>query len=138
MGGYIFTLLFPGASTLTTHLTKTPPLPPGRLQPSAIVTEERCAACDFNRPGKTCLRKMDWVWRGETFAATRAEYLSLKSQLQSESFPPLTAGGPSRGWFDLPSEDRSKILKQRLKNYCQKVRVCLGVSVGGRVQWLNF
>ena len=34
-----------------------------RLQPSAIVTDEDCAACDFNRPGKTCLRKMDWVGR---------------------------------------------------------------------------
>lgn len=32
-----------------------------RLQPSAIVTDEDCAACDFNRPGKTCLRQMEWV-----------------------------------------------------------------------------
>ncbi len=35
-----------------------------RLQPSAIVTDEDCAACDFNKPGKTCLRKMTWEWRG--------------------------------------------------------------------------
>ena len=45
-----------------------------RLQPSAIVTDEDCAACDFNRPNKTCLRTMKWVWRGETFSATAAEY----------------------------------------------------------------
>lgn len=32
-----------------------------RLQPSAIVEDEDCAACDFNRPGKTCLRQMEWV-----------------------------------------------------------------------------
>ena len=32
-----------------------------RLQPSAVVTDEHCAACDFNRPGKTCLRPMEWV-----------------------------------------------------------------------------
>lgn len=32
-----------------------------RLQPSAIVTDEDCAACDFNKPGKTCLRQMEWV-----------------------------------------------------------------------------
>ncbi len=32
-----------------------------RLQPAAIVTDEDCAACDFNRPGKTCLRQMEWV-----------------------------------------------------------------------------
>ena len=32
-----------------------------RLQPSAIVVDEDCAACDFNKPGKNCLRRMDWV-----------------------------------------------------------------------------
>jgi DNA polymerase epsilon subunit 1 len=32
-----------------------------RLQPAAIVTDEDCAACDFNKPGKTCLRQMEWV-----------------------------------------------------------------------------
>jgi DNA polymerase elongation subunit (family B) len=32
-----------------------------RLQPSAIVTSEDCAACDFNRAGKKCLRTMEWV-----------------------------------------------------------------------------
>lgn len=55
-----------------------------RLQPSAIVTDEDCAACDFNKPGKTCLRQMEWVrrgcglglglglgWRGEHYAAMR-------------------------------------------------------------------
>lgn len=30
--------------------------------------DEDCAACDFNRPGKTCLRQMEWVWRGETYS----------------------------------------------------------------------
>jgi hypothetical protein len=35
-----------------------------RLQPSAIVTDEHCAACDFNRPGKNCLRQMEWVSEG--------------------------------------------------------------------------
>ena len=56
----------------------------GRLQPNAIVTDEVCAACDFNKPGKTCLRNLEWVWRGETFACTSGEYFSLKAQLQSE------------------------------------------------------
>jgi hypothetical protein len=39
-----------------------------RLQPAAIVTDEDCAACDFNKPGKTCLRQMEWV-SGATPAA---------------------------------------------------------------------
>lgn len=78
-----------------------------RLQPSAIVTDEDCAACDFNRPGKTCLRPMEWVWRGETYAATVAEYRALKAQLEAETFSVGAAGqivsggsggGPSRGF----------------------------------------
>jgi hypothetical protein len=36
-----------------------------RLQPSAMVDETACAACDFNRPGATCQRNMAWMWRGE-------------------------------------------------------------------------
>ena len=47
-----------------------------RLQPSAIVTDEDCAACDFNRPGKTCLRKMDWVGRsGDGFQLRNFEHM---------------------------------------------------------------
>lgn len=92
-----------------------------RLQPSAIVTDEDCAACDFNRPGKTCLRMMDWVWRGETFAADVKEYQSLKNQLHYEKFPALEEGGPKRSYHDLPLEEQGKVLKDRLKKYCQKV-----------------
>ncbi len=36
-----------------------------RLQPSSIVDEATCAACDFNRPGATCQRDMKWMWRGD-------------------------------------------------------------------------
>lgn len=36
-----------------------------RLQPSAIVEETVCAACDFNKPGALCQRNMTWMWRGE-------------------------------------------------------------------------
>lgn len=67
-----------------------------RLQPSAIVTDENCAACDFNRPGKTCLRKMDWVWRGEHFASNVAEYNSIKNQLASEVVAPAAPDQPAR------------------------------------------
>ena len=57
-----------------------------------MVTDEDCAACDFNRPGKTCLRRMEWVWRGETYAATSSEYFSLKNQLQVRPALPVTTG----------------------------------------------
>jgi len=95
-----------------------------RLQPSAIVTEEDCAACVYNAPGKTCLRKMDWVWRGETYSATRAEYASIKAQLQSETFPVEGAPGEKKGiktWNELSLDERNKLIKNRLKTYCQKV-----------------
>lgn len=36
-----------------------------RLQPSAMVDEETCAACDFNRHDAPCKRNMEWLWRGE-------------------------------------------------------------------------
>ncbi|GBG71096.1 hypothetical protein CBR_g8395 [Chara braunii] len=92
-----------------------------RLQPPSIVTDDVCAACDFNRPEKTCLRKLEWVWRGETFMATRSEYVHLKNQIESEQFPSLTDGGPPRFFRDLDSEQQSSKLKDRLKKYCQKV-----------------
>ena len=92
-----------------------------RLQPSSIVNDEDCAACDFNRPGKTCLREMEWVWRGENYSATRAEYIAIKSQLESETFAPETSAGPQRLWTDLSRDERARVLKDRLKRYCQKV-----------------
>jgi DNA polymerase epsilon subunit 1 len=42
-----------------------------RLQPSAMVTEQDCAACDFNKPDAKCKRSMDWLWRGEVLPASR-------------------------------------------------------------------
>ena len=64
---------------------------------------------------------MQWVWRGETFAATATEYYSVKNQLASEPLPPETEGGPPRAYDQLPQEERAKLLKDRLKKYCQKV-----------------
>ena len=116
-----------------------------RLQPPAVVTEEDCAACDFNAPGKRCLRKLEWVWRGEHFACTRSEYNSVKRQLMSETHAPAPGGGfgggggggfgrggggsgggggggdAPRSWAELSSEERQKALKDRLKRYCHKV-----------------
>eukprot|EP00775_Hariotina_reticulata_P007932 gene7932-8128_t len=105
-----------------------------RLQPSAVVTDEDCAACDFNKPGKTCLRQMEWVWRGEHFACSHSEYLQVKRQLMSETHGPApgpaaadggAGAGPSTGrsWQELSSEEQGKLLKERLKKYTQKARL---------------
>ncbi|VDM71906.1 unnamed protein product [Strongylus vulgaris] len=36
-----------------------------RLQPCAMVNEEICMACTYNRPDAKCKRTMNWEWRGE-------------------------------------------------------------------------
>lgn len=91
-----------------------------RLQPPSIVTDDVCASCDFNRPGKTCLRQLEWVWRGETYMAKRSEYYHLKNQIESEQIPTGESQLP-RFFRDLPKEEQQTRLKNRLKKYCQKV-----------------
>ncbi|KAF3780559.1 DNA polymerase epsilon catalytic subunit A [Nymphaea thermarum] len=91
-----------------------------RLQPPSIVTDEVCTACDFNRPGKTCLRHLEWVWRGETFMSKKSEYYHLKSQIESELVDDVN-GEPSKSFLDLPKFQQQLKLKDRLKKYCQKV-----------------
>ncbi|KAK1021888.1 DNA polymerase epsilon catalytic subunit, partial [Friedmanniomyces endolithicus] len=49
-----------------------------RLQPDSMIDEAVCAACDFNRPGKTCDRRMPWSWRGEFLPAKRDEYNMIR------------------------------------------------------------
>ncbi len=58
-----------------------------RLQPDSMIKEANCAACDFNRPGKTCDRRMPWAWRGEYLPAKRDEYNMVRNALENERFP---------------------------------------------------
>jgi DNA polymerase epsilon subunit 1 len=67
-----------------------------RLQPDSIVDEAMCATCDYNRPDKTCDRRMEWAWRGEYFPAKRDEFNMVKNALEQESFPPKWPKGPQR------------------------------------------
>ena len=57
-----------------------------RLQPVAVVNEEICASCDFNRAGKKCQRFLPWRWRGKYFPSTKGEYNHLRAQIEYESF----------------------------------------------------
>ncbi|GAB2274640.1 DNA polymerase epsilon catalytic subunit A [Dionaea muscipula] len=90
-----------------------------RLQPPSIVTEEVCTACDFNRPGKTCLRKLEWVWRGETYMAKKGDYYHLKRQIDSELVD-SGEGQLPKSFLDLPKAEQQSKLKERLRKYCQK------------------
>ncbi|KAF3639480.1 DNA polymerase epsilon catalytic subunit B [Capsicum annuum] len=90
-----------------------------RLQPPSIVSDEICTACDFNRPGKKCLRKLEWVWRGEMYMAKRSDYYHIKRQLESELVE-VGDGQRSKSFLDLPKAEQQVKIKDRLKKYCQK------------------
>ncbi|XP_011188337.1 DNA polymerase epsilon catalytic subunit 1 [Zeugodacus cucurbitae] len=91
-----------------------------RLQPSAMVSETDCAACDFNKAGAKCKRVMDWLWRGEMLPASRNEFQRIQQQLETEKFPPLFPGGPNRAFHELSREDQAAYEKKRLTDYCRK------------------
>ncbi|XP_029019497.1 DNA polymerase epsilon catalytic subunit A [Betta splendens] len=91
-----------------------------RLQPSAMVDEATCAACDFNKPGAACQRRMAWQWRGEIMPASRSEFHRIQQQLESEKFPPFFPNGPPRAFHTLNREEQAKHEKKRLADYCKK------------------
>ena len=90
-----------------------------RLQPSAIVDEKVCAACDFNRPGAACKREMEWTWRGEYLPATLSEYQRIQQQLETEKVKP-PSGGELQPFSKLSRADQAILEKKRLSDYCKK------------------
>eukprot|EP01104_Vermistella_antarctica_P000854 TRINITY_DN1094_c0_g1_i4.p1 TRINITY_DN1094_c0_g1~~TRINITY_DN1094_c0_g1_i4.p1 ORF type:complete len:1939 (-),score=642.87 TRINITY_DN1094_c0_g1_i4:40-5856(-) len=91
-----------------------------RLQPSAVVSQETCAACDFNKPANRCQRSMEWTWRGDFSPSNRAEYELVKFQLESEKLMHPIKNEPVP-YHELPPAHQHALLKQRLKAYSQKV-----------------
>ncbi|KAI0746782.1 hypothetical protein C8Q80DRAFT_1105835 [Daedaleopsis nitida] len=92
-----------------------------RLQPDSVVDEATCAVCDFNRPGKTCDRRMTWAWRGDFFPARRDEFNMIKHALNQETFPPRRPGGPQRKFIDLSESEQTALLHKRLGDYSRRV-----------------
>jgi DNA polymerase epsilon subunit 1 len=92
-----------------------------RLQPDSMIQEKDCAACDFNRPGKTCDRRMPWSWRGEFLPAKRDEYNMVRNALEHERFPPRKVGGRVRTFQELPQEEQAALVKKRLTEYSKKI-----------------
>uniref|UniRef100_A0A915ME31 DNA polymerase epsilon catalytic subunit n=1 Tax=Meloidogyne javanica TaxID=6303 RepID=A0A915ME31_MELJA len=72
-----------------------------RLQPPAIVNEEQCMACIHNAPDAK-------------FPASKGEYDRLMMQLEQERF-----GKPPKPFNALPKEERIKISKKRITEYCK-------------------
>ena len=92
-----------------------------RLQPDSMISESDCAACDFNRPGKTCDRRMPWAWRGEYLPAKRDEYNMIRHALENEKFPGKYPNSPARTFQDLSADEQAGLIRKRLQLYSQKV-----------------
>lgn len=92
-----------------------------RLQPDSMISEADCAACDFNRPGKTCDRRMPWAWRGEYLPAKRDEYNMIRHALENEKFPGRTLQAPQRTFQELSADEQAALIRKRLQLYSQKV-----------------
>ncbi|KAK9466183.1 hypothetical protein V1512DRAFT_279446 [Lipomyces arxii] len=92
-----------------------------RLQPDSMISEANCATCDFNRPGKTCDRRLPWMWRGEYSPAKKDEYNMIKRTLENEIFPGRYPGKPARTFSELPMSEQNSLVKKRLTEYSRKV-----------------
>ena len=92
-----------------------------RLQPDSMIQESDCAACDFNRPGKTCDRRLPWAWRGEYLPAKRDEYNMIRHALENEKFPGKNVNSPMRTFRELPLDEQAALIRKRLQLYSQKV-----------------
>ena len=105
-----------------------------RLQPSAIVDQAACAACDYNRAGASCKRPMEWIWRGDYAPAGMAEYEQMRTQLRYEHVD----GQP---FHSLEPAEQAKATKARLKGYCQtvykKTKVVLAMMCHIRISSVN-
>lgn len=92
-----------------------------RLQPDSMIQESDCAACDFNRPGKTCDRRMPWSWRGEFLPAQKNEYNMVRHALENDRFPGRFPNSPARMFQDLSLDEQAVMVKKRLQDYSKKI-----------------
>ena len=80
-----------------------------RLQPSAIVDDPTCAACDFNQAKNNCKRQMNWVWRGDYNPASKGEYERTKDQLSREKI------ADGLYFHELEDKEQAALVSIRLK-----------------------
>ncbi|KAJ8605055.1 hypothetical protein MRB53_041528 [Persea americana] len=92
-----------------------------RLQPDSMIDEAVCAACDFNRPGKTCDRRLPWSWRGEFLPAKRDEYNMIRHALENEKFPGKGPNSLARAFQDLSLDEQTSLVRKRLTDFSKKI-----------------
>lgn len=91
-----------------------------RLQPDSMIQESDCAACDFNRPGKTCDRRLPWAWRGEYLPTKRDEYNMIKRAMINEKFPGKRKG-LELSFEQLSLDEQAAAVRKRLQDYSKKI-----------------
>ncbi|EXJ93729.1 DNA polymerase epsilon catalytic subunit A [Capronia coronata CBS 617.96] len=92
-----------------------------RLQPDSMKAEADCAACDFNRPGKTCDRRLPWAWRGEFLPTKRDEYNMIRRAVANETFPGKFAKSARRTFQELSLDEQAATVRKRLQEYSKKI-----------------
>ncbi|KAI9750889.1 MAG: DNA polymerase epsilon catalytic subunit [Chaenotheca gracillima] len=92
-----------------------------RLQPDSMIDESDCAACDFNRPGKTCDRRLPWAWRGEFLPAKRNEYNMIRHALENEKFAGRWPTSGPRTFQELDVEEQAGHVRKRLQDYSKRI-----------------
>jgi DNA polymerase epsilon subunit 1 len=92
-----------------------------RLQPDSMISESDCAACDFNRPGKTCDRRLPWAWRGEFLPTKRDEYNMIRRAVANETFPGKGPKAPRRTFQQLSPDEQAAMVRKRLQEYSKKI-----------------
>lgn len=101
-----------------------------RLQPVAIVNEQICAGCTFNKDANDCKRQLDWEWKGDMYPLNKQEFERVKLQLKVEIEGSTTDRNFNKSRFNKEggkdasaqnlfenSESFDKLLKQRVKDF---------------------
>ena len=98
-----------------------------RLQPSAIVTKDSCAACSYNRDAETnqCQRKMAWKWRGDLYKATKADVQQIQRELEAPAHRynsrDLESGEVKRvPWKEVGEKEQHELLIRNVRSYSTK------------------
>lgn len=82
-----------------------------RLQPVAIVNEQICAGCTFNKEENDCKRHLDWEWKGDMYPLNKNEFERVKLQLKMEM-----ENSNDRNFFE-NSDSYKVLLKKRVQAY---------------------
>lgn len=90
-----------------------------RLQPVAIVNDNICAGCLFNKEENDCKRRLEWQWKGEIFPLNRNEVAMVKARLEMEEEAQEEKDqAAGNNLIEKKQQTFAEKLKARIKQYC--------------------